>query len=583
MTLKGVLNSGFTFDEESVDQLFRFQILNTVMLIAAIFSLLFGLLHDLGINDIGRIHSLVDYFYCGFSLMLMALLRRSKQNYTPCTLAFLAVTLLTFISAMIFVTADEFRLIWFYFAIYIAYVLLGARAGMVMTVAALVAIVICAVQFDLLLSETALITAVLGLLIASLLSRTYTIQMSRYEQRLQDKNRELEDNLEKLNGALQQAQMASHAKSMFLSNMSHEIRTPMNGILGMAQVLRQTQLDEEQLHYLETIDRSGQTLLVLIDELLDLSRIESGRFKLEPKPFDTFRWVLDIQMLTEPLFEQSEVTFTTDVSSELPGWLEGDASRLLQIAVNLVGNASKFTQQGEVKLSIGGELCGSNRYRLRIRVEDSGIGIPADRLEHVFESFQQLSPDRVSNKGVGLGLAISDKLVSTMGGTMQASSVEGEGSHFWLEVELPVVDMQPAERVEVASSGVGAPLRILLVDDDVINRLAVGTLLKQQGHTITEAVDGQDAVAAIERETFDVVLMDVHMPVMDGVAATEAIRASGDQRVSTTPIIGLTASVMSDEREAYLCAGMNAVAEKPIVVDSLMEAIRACTNRSLSA
>ncbi|OOZ38672.1 hypothetical protein BOW53_14595 [Solemya pervernicosa gill symbiont] len=392
MAFKDILKSGFTFDKSEADLVFKFKILNTIMVIAAVFSLLFALLSDLGINDIGEIHAKVDYVYSFISIALLIYIRRSKACYENVAIAFVILSFYVFTSAMIFVPGDEFRLIWYYFVIYITYVLLGERAGVFMTAAVLAAIVICANLFDLQLSENALVTAVLGMLIASLLTRSYTVQMSHYEKELNAKNSALEVSVNELDSALGEAQQASRAKSLFLANMSHEIRTPMNGMLGMVQVMQATELSDEQQHYLETIDRSGKNLLSLIDELLDISKIESGRLELLPRPFDTFQWVIDIQILTEPLFEGRRVDFTTEVSEKLPARLIADEQRLVQIIVNLVGNACKFTSEGDVKLSIGGELIDASNYRLLVNVEDSGIGIPPEKVQDIFDSFHQITP-----------------------------------------------------------------------------------------------------------------------------------------------------------------------------------------------
>jgi signal transduction histidine kinase len=435
---------------------------------------------------------------------------------------------------------------------------------------------------DLQLNANTLYTAVLGVFIGSLLSRIYTVQMGRFERLLESKNRELASSVVELDTALEQARQASLTKTLFLANMSHEIRTPMNGVLGMVQVMQGTALDEQQQHYLETIERSGKTLLMLIDDLLDISKIEAGKLTLHPAPFDTFSWVIDIQIITEPLFEQGEVAFVSEVSEGLPKRLYGDAPRLLQVLVNLISNAAKFTQEGEVRLNVGGRMTDTDRYCLQVEVIDSGIGMPTDKLSTIFDAFQQVSPERITNKGVGLGLAISKRLVDAMGGSLSVSSVEGQGSCFRLEVELPLAACEGAQAVPI-ELGNAPVFRVLLVDDDPINRLAVGSLLRQQGYPVVEAENGRMALERMTGQPFDVVLMDVHMPVMDGVAATMAIRAAADPQMAQTAIIGLTASVMSDEQQRYLDAGMDAVAEKPVVRESLLRIIARCVSERAGA
>ncbi len=578
MHLTNLLKSGFEFDETSQAMEFKFRMLNAIMLITAFFALLFALLSDLGVNDIGPIHSKVDYLYASLTTVLVVLLRRSRGYFTMVAAAFLLLSYASFVSALLFVPNDEFRLIWFYFVIFVTYIMLGPRAGMAMTLLILITVAICASQFELHLNPNTIYTAVLGLLIGSLLSNIYTVQMGRYERLLEAKNRDLADSVAELDVALEQAQQANRTKSLFLANMSHEIRTPMNGVLGMVQVMRGTRLDEQQQHYLETIERSGKTLMMLIDDLLDISKIEAGKLSLNPAPFDTFNWVIDTQIITEPLFEESRTRFTSEVSNELPPRLYGDAPRLLQVVTNLVANAAKFTPQGEVRLQVGGQPQGEKAYLLQVVVSDSGIGIPAEKLPHIFDAFAQVSPERITNKGVGLGLAISKRLIDAMGGALRVSSEAGKGSRFELEVELPLVAGEQREMQAIDLEGI-QPYRLLLVDDDPINRLAVGTLLRQLGHSVVEAEDGEQALERIQAHNFDVVLMDVHMPILDGVEATRRIRAAEDARKAAMPIIGLTASVMNDEREAYLEAGMNAVEEKPVVLESLLYTIAHCLQR----
>lgn len=556
--------SGF---DSSINQ-FKLRILYSVMLIAAVFSLLFGLLSDLAINDIGPIHSKVDYVYSFVSLVLMGLLYKRCLHYQRIAWIFLATSLLVFISALSFVVQDEFRIIWFYFLIYVTYILLGTRAGALMSVATLLSITGCNLLLELQLSETAMMTAVLGLLIASLLNYVYTVQMERYES-------QLTRTIEQLDSALEEAQAADKTKSLFLANMSHEIRTPMNGVMGMTQAMYGTNLDEEQALYLDAINSSSKSLLLIIDDLLDLSKVESGKLSLNIKPFKTFDWLTDIHNVVDPLFEQRETNFTTDIDSSVPAVLEGDATRLFQIAVNLLSNAAKFTQQGEVLFRVGGYMREDQQYLFQLTVKDSGIGIADSELGNIFDAFQQLSADRTSNEGVGLGLAICKRLAQLMGGDIRVESTLGEGSCFYFEVPLPVVAQHEAFKLEQEVQA--DKLHILLVDDDNINRLAATTLLAQRGHKVDEAEDGSQALQKLAAATFDIILMDIHMPVMDGIEVTRHIRASSES-YKHIPIIGLTASVMSDEKARYLQEGMNKVVEKPININRLLDGIYKLVN-----
>ena len=394
----------------------------------------------------------------------------------------------------------------------------------------------------------------------------------RLNQKVEIRTQEQTSTNFELNKALEQTQQANNAKSLFLANVSHEIRTPMNGVLGMIQALRGTALSEEQKLYIETLDSSGNLLLLLIDDLLDLSKIESGKLVLDIEPFETLGWITEIQDLIEPLFENKKTNFTTEVSESLPEYLEGDVVRLLQIAVNLLSNAAKCTYNGEVKLSIGGELIKENQFSLHFTIKDTGIGISNDKLNHIFEAFHQIETDRIINNGVGLGLAICKSLSDIMEGSLQATSTLGEGSCFTFSATLSV----PKENFSIEEVEdkfkISRELSILLVDDDSINRFSARTLLEQAGHEIVEAENGEVALEKIKCQFFDVILMDIHMPVMDGVSATQAIR-EGNTKQKQVPIIGLTASVMKDEKDRYLKAGMNAVVAKPIVIKKLIKII----------
>ncbi len=391
-------------------------------------------------------------------------------------------------------------------------------------------------------------------------------------KRIQISN-ELAEKIYELDIALEQSQQASKAKSLFLANVSHEIRTPMNGVMGMVQVLRGTALNEEQQHYIDILDSSSKSLLLLIDDLLDLSKIESGKLVLDIEPFETLGWITDIQNLTEPLFENKKTAFITEVSNDLPAYLEGDATRLLQIIVNLLSNAAKSTHDGEVKLTIDGQLLTENQFNLQISVKDTGIGIADDKLNLIFEAFHQLKSDRSIKKGVGLGLAICKRLTDIMDGSLNVTSKSGEGSCFTFAVTLPVPEQNFRSEDNEGKFKTDLKLSILLVDDDAINRFSARTLLEQAGQKVVEAENGQVAIEKAKSQIFDVVLMDVHMPIMNGILATRAIREHS-RNGKQVPIIGLTASVMNDEKDLYLNAGMNAVVEKPVIIEKLLKTIQ---------
>lgn len=401
----------------------------------------------------------------------------------------------------------------------------------------------------------------------------FVVILVLYEvKRIQISNK-LKQKVCELDVALEKMQQANNAKSLFLANVSHEIRTPMNGVLGMIQVLRNTNLNEEQKLYIETLDSSSNLLLLLIDDLLDLSKIESGKLVLDIQPFETFGWIANIQNLTKRIFDNKKTIIATKVSDNLPAYLEGDATRLLQIVVNLLSNAAKWTSNGEVKFSVGGHLIKENRFKLDVAVIDTGAGIASDKLKFIFEAFHQIESDRTINNGVGLGLAICKRLSDIMDGNLQVTSELGKGSCFTFSTTLLV----PKENFLLEDAEeklkVNRELSILLVDDDSISRFAARTLLEQAGQKVVEAENGQVAIEKIRLQSFDVILMDVHMPIMDGVSATRAIR-EGNTKAKHVPIIGVTASVMKGEKDQYLKAGMNAVVGKPIVINKMMKTMK---------
>lgn len=568
MKLSDFLTSTHKFASDETHLLFKFRVLNYFMIIAVIFGSLVAVLGSFNIMKIGSEQSVVIFIYSFINVLLVWYLRQHKSHFAAVAWVAVSVTLLLYVIALINVATDEARVVWFYIAVYIAYMVLSVRAGMFFTLLAVFIVVGANNSIDLQITETAIATFLFALIVLSLLARAHALHVSEYEKRLREQNIKLEKNIEEMDSALAAAQAANKVKSLFLANMSHEIRTPMNGVLSMTQVLQNTPLDEQQQSYLDSIKRSGDSLLVLIDDLLDLSKIESGTFNLHPYDVKTWDIIEDVLNQVEPLFDQCSSHFSMDIQDGLPASLHVDAVRLKQVIVNLIANAAKFTPNGEVKLSIYGHYVGED-YRFVIAVEDNGIGIPVEKQSSVFGVFQQLSVDRISNKGVGLGLAICHKIIEKMSGAIKLVSTEGKGSSFTIDITLPVVELISDAEKELPLQ-VQRELRLLVFEDDNISRLAVSALLGAKGHTVVLVENGQEGIDKLMEEEFDVLLMDIHMPILNGVEATRQIK---EKKLTQAPIIGMTASVMNDEKESYFEAGMDALVEKPIMFDYLMEVI----------
>jgi signal transduction histidine kinase/CheY-like chemotaxis protein len=370
------------------------------------------------------------------------------------------------------------------------------------------------------------------------------------------------------------AETANRAKTDFLATMSHEIRTPLNGVLGMAQIMSAGALEPDQRRRLDTITASGHSLLTVINAILDISKIEAGKMEIVAAPFDLSAQLDTLRRLYGGLARDKDLDFSLEVSAEADGWRQGDAERLRQVLSNLISNAVKFTDAGAVRVIVDGD-----DQSLSARVLDTGVGIAEDQRERLFTKFVQLDSSSTRRAGgTGLGLAICKTLVELMGGTIAFSAPAEGGACFSIELPMervvsaaaptPARDIAPAEIDEAA-----AP-RILVVDDNQTNRAVLLTLLSHLGVDGHFAVDGKDAIAMWEREPWDVILMDVHMPVMDGVQASRAIR-DGERRTGRprTPIIAVTASVLTHERSLYAEAGMDALVPKPVEVPKLVEAL----------
>jgi CheY-like chemotaxis protein len=385
---------------------------------------------------------------------------------------------------------------------------------------------------------------------------------------------------------MEAARAASNAKSRFIANMSHEIRTPMNGVMGVLHLLRGKGLDQGSHELIEDALSSGALLQGLLNDVLDLSRIESGTLELELVPLDPQALLRDVVGLFKAQAESKGVDLKASYAGE-SGLLLADGLRLRQVCLNLIGNAVKFTSTGQVEVRCSVSVAPTgNGSILRLEVEDTGMGIPADSQAQMFRRFSQ-ADGSIGRRfgGTGLGLSICEALITLMDGEIGFTSEEGKGSTFWFEVALePAAGaaeaISPATREATPTSANG--LRILVVDDNPMNLKVAQLLLEAVGAEVETAVNGSDGVDAVRVSPFDIVLMDVQMPVMDGINATRQIRLLPGNPANT-PIIGLTANVLPAQRQEYLAAGMDDVAEKPINPARLLAQIAALVEPEATA
>jgi signal transduction histidine kinase/DNA-binding response OmpR family regulator len=377
------------------------------------------------------------------------------------------------------------------------------------------------------------------------------------EQRIRQRTEALEE-------AMQHALAASRAKSEFLANMSHELRTPMNGFLGMIELVLDSSLTAEQREQLETAQRSALSLLQLLNDILDLSKIESGRMMLEQIPFNLRLLVKDCVRAHGAKALQKGVKLVTDVSPDLPGQFVGDPLRVRQILHNLLSNAVKFTNTGQISIGIrphGQEKNGV--VGLQISVADTGMGIAEEKLPLIFEKFTQ-ADGSITRRfgGTGLGLAITKKLAEIHGGSVTVTSQVGVGSEFCVTLQMKALEKSDAEPTAVGPAESHGTGRILVVEDNLVNQKVLQGLLKKRGYASVVANDGSQALQALENSEFDLVLMDIQMPVLDGLETTRRIRQSEKWR--QLPVVAMTAHAMRGDRDRCMDAGMDAYLTKPI-------------------
>ena len=379
---------------------------------------------------------------------------------------------------------------------------------------------------------------------------------------------------EKLHLALAEARQAGELKSRFLTNMSHEIRTPMNGILGTAELLLATGLNPEQREYASIIRTSAEVLLAALHDILDLSRIESGRLELEPVLFDPVETVHGVLDLMSVRAHAKALVMPRRIDADVPRRVSGDQGRVRQVLLNLLGNAIKFTATGSIETSVSVLRSTGSQVEMRFQVRDTGSGIAPEHQARIFDSFTQIDDSTTRRHGgIGVGLAIASHLARLMGGEIGVEAERGKGSTFWFTARFGVAPVAAvAGCVQPKPASRPPSSRILLAEDNPVNRKVACHMLQRQGFAVDAVTNGREALEALEVRPYSVVLMDVQMPEMDGFEATRAIRRMAGTR-SRTPILAMTANTMSGDRERCVEVGMDDYIAKPVRPDELRQAV----------
>ena len=384
-----------------------------------------------------------------------------------------------------------------------------------------------------------------------------------------------------------QTEDANRAKTNFVSNMSHEIRTPMNSIVGITEILLRSRHSPKEQEYLLNIQSSGRVLLTIINDVLDCSKMEAGKMQLFDEPYDTCSLFHDLRISMENRIGHSGLELIYDIDQDIPCKLKGDMGRIRQVIINLVNNAIKYTEKGSVRFSVHVRQKNTDKVMLYYEVADTGIGIRKEDQKILFDAFQRVEMDRNRYvEGTGLGLTISQNLVNMMGGVIEVESEYGKGSRFFFTIEQTIIDPTPVSAVnyngqkdnvtekEAECLFIAPEAHILLVDDNELNLVVAKELLKPLRMQIDTAENGLQAVKMVRGSQYDLVLMDVQMPVMNGYEATKQIRALTDPALSGITILAMTANAFDEDRKKVLECGMDGFLSKPIIIEELIDTLQ---------
>jgi PAS domain S-box-containing protein len=390
---------------------------------------------------------------------------------------------------------------------------------------------------------------------------------------------------EELRQARVAAEAASEVKSAFLANMSHEIRTPMNGVIGFTQLALSTELNAEQQDYLHTVEHSAESLMQIINDILDFSKVEAGRLELDCRKFSLRECVESAVKTLQATAQQKGLALEWSFGPGTPDTVVGDPNRVRQVLLNLIGNAVKFTDIGSVRVEVKAKPMQDRSLVAKFQVHDSGIGIPAEQQKLIFEPFRQVNGSMArKHGGTGLGLAISTNLVRLMSGLIGVDSQDGKGSTFYFTARFEsFLFSESAEPASVTGNHPDEPLSILVAEDDPASQVLVSSMLKPRGHRVTFVSDGFQVLSALDLHSFDVILMDIQMPGMDGREAAAKIRKRERETGGHTPIIALTAHALKGDQQRCLDLGMDGYVAKPIHAGDLLAAIFTAARRMPAA